>query len=218
MTIEHARTGSAHALSTLLARREPGRPLEAPFYTDPAVFEADVAGVWARTWILVAVEAEVAEPGDFVTVEVGSWSVIVVRDDDEEVRGLHNVCRHRGARVLTERAGSVGNIVCGYHQWTYADRRLPDARRGAAPHLRQELLRAQAGARARRRRAGVRLPAEDAPEDFDEVAGRLAPYLAPHELHRTKVAAQLDLVEEATGSWSWRTTASATTARAGTPS
>ncbi|WP_406729318.1 Rieske 2Fe-2S domain-containing protein [Streptomyces sp. GD-15H] len=41
------------------------------------------------------------------------------RHGDEEVWAFHNVCRHRGARILDEERGSVGNIVCGYHHWTY---------------------------------------------------------------------------------------------------
>ena len=128
---------TADELGASFDARVPGRPLEAPFYTSPAVFDLDVAAVFARTWLFVATEAEVREPGDFVTVDIGPYSVIVLRDDDEEVRALHNVCRHRGARVLTERAGSVGNIVCGYHQWTYAHRRLAAARRRPAAGLRQ---------------------------------------------------------------------------------
>ena len=52
-------------------------------------------------------------------MEVGPSSVIIVRDDDEEVRAFHNVCRHRGSRILDEERGSVGNLVCPYHHWTY---------------------------------------------------------------------------------------------------
>ena len=188
---------TAPDLAALLARRTPGRPLEGPFYTDPAIFDLDVQAVWSRTWLFVATEAEVREPGDFVTVDVGPSSVIVVRDDDEVVQGFVNVCRHRGARILNERSGSVGNIVCGYHQWTYA----PD---GALLHagdqppsfdkscfaLKKVHVRVAAGL------VFVCLSAE-APDDFDEVLARVAPYVAPHALHRTKVAAQVDLVEAA---------------------
>ena len=137
------------------------------------------------------------EPGDYVTVDVGPYSVIVVRDDDEQVRALHNVCRHRGARVLTERSGSVGNIVCGYHRWTYAtDGSLLHA--GDQPPgfdkgcfgLKRVHVRVVAGL------VFVCL-ADEPPADFDEVVATVSPYLLPHQLHRTKVAAQVDLVEEA---------------------
>jgi Rieske 2Fe-2S family protein len=39
--------------------------------------------------------------------------------------------------------------------------------------------------------------ADEPPADFDEVVARVTPYLLPHQLHRTKVAAQYDLIEEA---------------------
>jgi Rieske 2Fe-2S family protein len=118
MTLTEQRTMTD--LAGLVARRTPGLTLEAPFYTDPAVYAADLDAVWGRTWLFVAIEAEVREPGDYVTVDVGPRSVVVVRDDDEQIRALLNVCRHRGARLLEDRSGSVGNIVCSYHQWIYS--------------------------------------------------------------------------------------------------
>ncbi|NUR06029.1 MAG: aromatic ring-hydroxylating dioxygenase subunit alpha [Nocardioidaceae bacterium] len=184
-------------LLALLDARPPGHSLPGPCYTSPRVFDLDVEAVWARTWIFAVTEAEVREPGDFVTVDIGRYSVIVLRDDDEVVRALHNVCRHRGSRVLTERAGSVGNIVCGYHQWTYATDgsllRAGDQRPGfdtSCFGLRPVHVRVVAG-------LVYLCLAEDPPADFDEVVATITPYLLPHQLHRTKVAAQLDLVEDA---------------------
>ena len=184
-------------LAGLVASRTPGLTLEAPFYTDPDVFAIDLEAVWARTWLFVATEAEVREPGDYVTVDVGPRSVVIVRDDDEQVQALLNVCRHRGARLLDDRSGSVGNIVCGYHQWTYSpDGSLLHA--GDQPptfdkrcfSLKKVPIRVVAG-------LVFICFSQHPPVDFDEVAGRIEPYLAPHQLARTKVAAQVDLVEEA---------------------
>ena len=184
-------------LAALVGRRSVGHPLESAFYTSPTVFDLDVTAVLARTWLFVATEAEVREAGDFVTVDLGPYSVIVLRDDDEVVRALHNVCRHRGARILDERAGSVGNIVCGYHRWTYAtDGSLLHAGDQAPGFdkscfgLKSVHVRVVAGL------VFVCL-AEEPPPDFDEVVATVSPYLLPHQLHRTKVAAQVDLVEEA---------------------
>lgn len=184
-------------LAALVERRGAGYPLESTFYTSPAVFDLDVKAVLARTWLFVATEAELREPGDYVTVDLGPYSVIVLRDDDEVVRALHNVCRHRGARILDDRSGSVGNIVCGYHRWTYAtDGSLLHA--GDQPAgfdkscfgLKPVHVRVLAGL------VFVCL-ADEPPADFDEVVATVSPYLLPHQLHRTKVAAQVDLVEEA---------------------
>ena len=123
MTIQLERAGRLDNpqgdLAALVDRREAGFSLEAPFYSSQEVFDLDMAAIWTKHWLFVAAEAELPEPGDFVTVEVGPSSVIIVRDDDEQVRAFHNVCRHRGSRILDDDRGSVGNLVCPYHHWTY---------------------------------------------------------------------------------------------------
>lgn len=190
-------TLEASYLAGLVARRAPGFTLEAPFYTSQEVFDLDLAAVWSRSWVFVATEAEIREPGDFVTVDIGTASVILVRDDDEQVSALRNVCRHRGSRVLTERSGSVGNIVCGYHRWTYAtDGTLLHAGDQAPTFdrscfgLRSVHVRTVSGL------IFVSL-ADEPPADVDELVTTVAPYLDPHQPLRTKVAAQHDLVEHA---------------------
>ena len=197
MSVTTRTTPEAADLDTLLLQRVPGRPLEGAFYTDPAIFELDLAAVWARTWLFVATEAEIREPGDYVTVDVGRYSVIILRDDDEEVRALLNVCRHRGARILNDRSGSVGNIVCGYHQWTYA----PDGSLLHAGDQTAGLDKNCFGLKPVHVRVAAGLIfmclAADPPDDFDGVLAAVTPYWVPHDLEHTKVAAQVDLVEEA---------------------
>ncbi|WOX13629.1 aromatic ring-hydroxylating dioxygenase subunit alpha [Streptomyces sp. N50] len=183
----------------LVARRPAGQSLEAPFYVSEEFFDLDIEAVFARSWLFVAAEAELPEPGDYVTVDIGSYSVIVVRDDDEDVRAFHNVCRHRGARILNEERGSVGNIVCGYHRWTYGvDGRLLHAE-SQAPGFDPSCF----GLRTVHARTVAGLVficlADEPPTDFDEVAARIEPYLAPHNLAKAKVATQIDLVEN--GNW-----------------
>ncbi|HKS47529.1 MAG TPA: aromatic ring-hydroxylating dioxygenase subunit alpha [Amycolatopsis sp.] len=190
-------TAPADPLIDLVARRAPGYSLPAAFYTSAEVFDLDIKAIFGRHWLFAAAEAELPEPGDYVTVTLGGYSVILVRDDDHHVRAFHNVCRHRGARVLTEDRGSVGNIVCGYHRWTYGmDGALLHAEAQAPGFdpscfgLRSVHVRALAGL------VFICL-ADEPPADFDEIAPRVEPYLAPHRLATAKVAAQVDLVENA---------------------
>lgn len=186
-------------IAALLTRRAPGRPLESPFYTSREIFDLDVSAVFGRSWIFAANEAEIPEPGDYVTVDVGPWSVIVVRDDDEQVRAWHNVCRHRGARILDDAAGSVGTIVCGYHKWTYGvDGALLHA--GQQPKTFDRSCFGLKPVHVRSVAGMIHLClADEPPADFDDVAGRLEPYLLPHRLSEAKVAAREDLVEH--GNW-----------------
>ncbi|MGW5642992.1 aromatic ring-hydroxylating oxygenase subunit alpha [Saccharopolyspora sp. NPDC003752] len=185
--------------SGLVARRAVGHSLEAAFYAGREFFDLDIAAIFAKHWIFVATEAELPEPGDYLTTTLGAYSIIVLRDDDENIQSFHNVCRHRGARILDRPSGSVGNIVCGYHKWTYgtdgALRHAPSQPSGFDPTcfgLKPIHARSVAGL------VFVCL-ADEPPSDFADVASRIEPYLAPHRLHEAKVAAQVDLVER--GNW-----------------
>ncbi|MBM6405682.1 aromatic ring-hydroxylating dioxygenase subunit alpha [Phycicoccus sp. CSK15P-2] len=186
-------------LLDVLDARSPGRPLPGAAYTDEALHRLDLELIWQRQWVFVGSVAEVREPGDYVTVELGTVSVLVLRDDDEQVAAFRNVCRHRGARLVEGPRGSVGNIVCGYHRWTYGT----DGLLRHAPQLAAGTDTSCLGLR----RVAVRVVgglvfvclAADPPRDVDAVAEVVEPYLTPHALDRTKVAAQVDLVED--GNW-----------------
>ena len=121
--------------------------------------------------------------------------MIIVRDDDEEVRAFHNVCRHRGSRILDEERGSVGNLVCPYHHWTYG---VDGSLRHADNQAAFDRSRPQAGPV----RVGglVFICLADEPPDFDDVAARIEPYLAPYELGRTKSRTKSTSSKTATGS------------------
>ena len=106
-------------IAALIAKRRPGHSLDAPFYTSRAIHDLDLDVIFGRHWIYVGVEPDVPEPGDYMALELGNNAVVIVRDDDEGVRAFHNVCRHRGARLVNEKQGTVGKLVCPYHQWTY---------------------------------------------------------------------------------------------------
>jgi glycine betaine catabolism A len=199
MTIQLERSARHDDLMTVINGRVPEYSLEAPFYTSQDVFDLDMSAIFTKHWLFVAAEAELPEPGDFVTVEVGPSSVIIVRDDDEEVRAFHNVCRHRGSRILDEERGSVGNLVCPYHHWTYGvDGSLRHADNQPTTFDRNRFGLKSVQVRSVGGLVFICL-ADEPPADFDDVAARIEPYLAPYELGRTKVAHQVDIIED--GNW-----------------
>jgi len=119
------------AISPLLDQRMPGHALPAGLYTREDVFKADLDVFFRRHWIYVGLECDVPEPGDAHVIDLGSSSIILLRDDDSQIRVLHNVCRHRGARLLDSGTSIVSKLVCPYHQWTYE----LDGELAYAPHM-----------------------------------------------------------------------------------
>ncbi|WP_166462852.1 aromatic ring-hydroxylating oxygenase subunit alpha [Amycolatopsis acidicola] len=67
----------------------------------------------------MAHEAELPQPGSFVTVDVAGAPLLVVRQDDGSIAVLSNVCRHRGARVELQPSGRRKMFSCPYHRWCY---------------------------------------------------------------------------------------------------
>jgi Rieske 2Fe-2S family protein len=87
-------------------------------YTSEARATAELA-LFRRAPLVVAHESEVAAPGSYVTREVASIPLLVVRDGDGAVRTFANVCRHRGTRLVDAPCGTAKAFACRYHAWTY---------------------------------------------------------------------------------------------------
>jgi choline monooxygenase len=97
------------------------RNLAAAYYIDPALWEAERRVIFRRHWQMLGPISQVAEPGQYLAVELAGWQLFVLRGRDGVLRGFHNLCRHRGARLLEPGAGRCEAICCPYHLWTYAE-------------------------------------------------------------------------------------------------
>ena len=102
-----------------LKNRREGYSLEQAFYIDPDHYRLDLETIWYRDWLFIGHDCEIPKAGNYFTVQVGDYPVVVTRDRSGTIRALHNSCRHRGSRVCTQHKGSSAKLVCPYHQWTY---------------------------------------------------------------------------------------------------
>jgi glycine betaine catabolism A len=94
--------------------------LPGPLFTDPDVFNREMARLFRKSWQCVGREDELATPGSFRTVEVAGSGVLLLRNADGELRAFHNVCRHRGTRLVEKAEGTdLKRLTCPYHAWTY---------------------------------------------------------------------------------------------------
>lgn len=109
--------------------RAAGIALPPAYFYEREVFELERTRIFFKSWHLVAHANELREPGAYVTHAIMEQSVIVVRGRDAVLRAFHNVCQHRGNRLLEARRGKAGLITCAYHAWTYA---LDGCLRGAS--------------------------------------------------------------------------------------
>jgi len=93
----------------------------------PEFYELEREAIFKRTWLNVGRVEQLPRNGSYFTKElaVARTSIVVVRGLDGEVRAFHNICRHRGNKLVwqdfprEETAGSCRQFVCKYHGWKY---------------------------------------------------------------------------------------------------
>ena len=99
-------------------------------YTSLEFMRLEWEKIWTKVWLLGGISADLKEPGDYVATEMGRESVLIVRQEDGDVRAFHNVCLHRGNRLRATGVGSTSSFKCAYHHWEYAldgaFKRIPD--------------------------------------------------------------------------------------------
>ena len=99
---------------------EVARTLPSRFFYDPDIFEREAEAIFHSSWHCVCHRSEIENPGDFVKFDLLDQSVLVIRGDDGQAHALHNVCQHRGTRLIEERRGRIKRmIICPYHAWSY---------------------------------------------------------------------------------------------------
>tara|TARA_R110000751_G_scaffold73434_4_gene148557 strand:- start:1337 stop:2563 length:1227 start_codon:yes stop_codon:yes gene_type:complete len=188
----------SYPISDLLARRRTGYALERPFYTDPEIFRADMETLFYRDWLFAIPACELTKPGSYVTHQVGSYGVVIVRGADGVIRAFHNSCRHRGSVICNKAKGVSPKLVCPYHQWTYdLDGKLLWAR-----DMGPDFDPSQHGLKpvhCRDLEGLIYICLADEAPDFDTFASLAQPYLAVHDLRDAKVAHETSIIED--GNW-----------------
>jgi Rieske 2Fe-2S family protein len=135
---ELARPSSGAAGVPAPAPVSPGRYLGADRH------RLEMKAIFRRVWLPVAHESDLAGVGQFVSAVIDGDSVAVVRGPDG-LAAFHDVCLHRGARILRQPAGTADCLRCPYHGFTYGLdgtlRAAPDPQSFAEPPLLERGLR-----------------------------------------------------------------------------
>jgi glycine betaine catabolism A len=93
--------------------------LPARAYFDPDVAAWEAENLFRGGWVCVGHVGALDGRGKFLTVENAGESLLFIGDGEGGIRGFFNVCRHRGARLVSEPEGSKRRLQCPYHAWSY---------------------------------------------------------------------------------------------------
>lgn len=105
--------------------------LPAEIFNSEEIFAMEQNKIFARSWLFLAHESEIPQIGDYVQRSLGANSVIVIRDQSDNVRCFINMCRHRGMQLCKFDSGNASHFRCSYHGWNFAN----DGRLVGVPHL-----------------------------------------------------------------------------------
>ena len=109
----------AHRHADIGADPDDHLSLPAWLYHDPEFAEVEADRVFRPSWQIVCHVSDIANPGDYHTLDYIGESVIAIRGVDNIVRAFTNVCRHRAMRLVEGPAGCAKKLVCPYHAWSY---------------------------------------------------------------------------------------------------
>ena len=175
---------------------KPGRSLPGSYYLREDLFEVELAVIHGSHWLFVGHSIEVPNPGDYLTYEIGRDCLFVIRQDDGELRAFHNVCRHRGSRLVGDERGNAKRIVCPYHAWTYGgDGRLLAARQMPASFEKSSYGLFEAAVAEFSGLIFICLA--ERPRPIAQMASDAQSRLLPYHLEATQIADRADYVVEA---------------------
>jgi len=88
-------------------------------FCEQDIYEQELYRIFARSWLFVAHDSQIPNPGDFLTTTMGEDGVIVSRQKDGSVKVFLNSCPHRGNKVCFADAGNARRFTCNYHGWSF---------------------------------------------------------------------------------------------------
>lgn len=89
-------------------------------YTSPEFFRREVEKLWPKVWQWVCREEHIPQAGDYITYDVGPYSILVARMADGSMKAYHNSCLHRGTQLRESNTqGYAREFKCPFHGWTW---------------------------------------------------------------------------------------------------
>ncbi|UVC07897.1 aromatic ring-hydroxylating dioxygenase subunit alpha [Rhizobium sp. TH2] len=89
-------------------------------YHSDALLELEKQHVFREHWQIACHISDLPEPGSYLTMDIVGERALILRGQDGVIRGFHNICKHRGSRLVADEQGKCRNaLVCPFHGWVY---------------------------------------------------------------------------------------------------
>jgi phenylpropionate dioxygenase-like ring-hydroxylating dioxygenase large terminal subunit len=94
-------------------------------YLSPDYARTESEKLWRKVWQYAGRVEEIPNVGDYITYDILDDSILIVRTASDEIKAFHNVCQHRGRRLVDVSPGArnahgkTKQFVCGFHGWRW---------------------------------------------------------------------------------------------------
>ena len=88
-------------------------------YTSKDYLTHERGKIFCNKWAVVGVGSSISKPGDAKPYNLLGIPLIIIRGKDMKIRVFHNVCSHRGFKLLDKQCSLKNTIRCPYHSWSY---------------------------------------------------------------------------------------------------
>ena len=88
-------------------------------YTDQDYLTLEKEKIFNNNWVVIGTASSVPEIGDAKPYNLLGTPLIIIRDKSDTIRVFHNVCSHRGLKLIKEPCSIKNVIRCPYHSWSY---------------------------------------------------------------------------------------------------
>ena len=85
-------------------------------YKGQGLFDIELKKIFRTHWQLVCHQSDIPDRGSYSTFDVGGDRALIIRGNDDKIRAFHNLCRHRGSRVVGAPNGRCKHVItCPFH-------------------------------------------------------------------------------------------------------
>ncbi len=175
------------ALTALIENQPARTALEQAFYTDNDIYQRDIEEVYLKSWLYAGHLSEIPAVGNWFLFEMAGESVIIVRNANEKINALLNVCRHRGSKICLKKQGCSRKLVCRYHGWGYD----LDGRLHSAAHMPDDFDKSEIKLKKIHTEileGMIFVNFAEQPASFEPVREDMSACLRPYRLDKAKVA------------------------------
>jgi len=100
-------------------------------YTSSDYLKIEKERIFKDKWTVIGVGGSLPNTGDAKPYNLLGIPLIILRDKEKKIRVFHNVCSHRGFKLLSEPCELKNVLRCPYHHWAYNF----DGKLVATPHI-----------------------------------------------------------------------------------